>query len=231
MGGLPNPFQCFIQPLTIMFKGRSVQEVTQQTIDQIQHNIDDINNKIQAISTERQMAVDGFNQLKKCVKGVAGEHEKHQMRVFLMRKKEADDHLTYLNKQLHSMYHEQAKVRGFVYVTATAAATSDIQRSMNKLRKHYDPSRMHEVMDARSTNIQELQTFSREMENRLDTEMSPEMDVDAELEQELDKELRMQLMDTPVRGADNSVAVKEPPRYSDDKQSLLVKHDLYSDCY
>lgn len=237
---LSNPFNCFIVPVQAMLRSRTLPAITQETIDEIQASIDDITNKIQHRSSDHQVAVDRFNKIKRGIKGLPTEMEKHEMRVLLMQKREAESHTGFLHKQLASMQFELSKVRGFAYVSATAASTAKTQRNINKLMKHYSPDSVYNVMETRDQTLEEMTTFKREMEARMDNAASPEMDVEGELEQVLDAHLREQLMNN----GNVSVAIssmKAPPQYhsSEDKQPLLVTNksdddhdnDMYRNCY
>lgn len=234
---LSNPFNCFIVPVQALLQSRTLPAITQKTIDDIQAQIDDINNKIQMRSSDRQQSLDRFNQIKRGIKALPTEMEKHEMRVLLMQKREAESHLAFLHKQLASMQFELSNVRGFAYVSQTAASTAKIQRNITHLRKQYDPDRVYSVMEKRDQNNEELSTIIREHDARMDSAANPEMDVEAELDQVLDAHLREQLIGGVTGVALSSI--KEPPQYhsSDDKQPLLVtnksddEHDLYRDCY
>lgn len=220
-----------------MFHSRTLPAITQKTIDDIQAQIDDINNKIKLRSSDRQQSLDRFNQIKRGIKAIPTDMEKHEMRILLMQKREAESHTAFLHKQLASMQFELSNVRGFAYVSQTAASTAQIQRNISKIRKHYDPDRVYSIMEKRDQNNEEMTTIIREHDARMDTAANPEMDVESELDQVLDAHLREQLMSN---GDGVAKSVKEPPRYhSEDKQPLLVSaknseddhHDLYRDCY
>lgn len=230
-----------------MFKSPTIKELTQQTIDATQKQIDDINSKIAHIQTERMEADTQFQRIKQRCRGYPDTREKSDMKSLLLKRRNCDDSLDILDKQLASMNMELTRLRGFVFTTEVTQTSSEIQKNIEKITNHYNPQRMHAAMDKRDDTMERLDTFKREIEDRLGGSMTSEMDVDAELDKELNLQHDCDMIEMPTLqrkgSASSSVYANRPPVYAKqaallERQSLLrnghpsdAVDDLYGNLY